>query len=162
MYRSILLSFFVLLTGCTSTVVDIREDGGNRTKFIQKTDDYRNGVKRQKLLSYDPPEYPKPLLDNGIEGYTIVRFSINESGIPENTEIVESDPKGIFDKSTLASVETWRYSPALKQGIPQRVESLVHTLTYCKSGQRPTHSNSHKICHDKDYEKLIKLRWRGE
>ncbi|MEM7765417.1 MAG: energy transducer TonB [Pseudomonadota bacterium] len=51
------------------------------------------------------PTYPRKALLEGIMGYVVMTFDINEHGRPVNIEIVESSPPDVFD---LVSIRAFR------------------------------------------------------
>lgn len=78
-----------------------------------------------KIISRNPPRYPSRAVNAQIEGYVTVSFSINTQGIPYNIQIIESEPKGVFDKAATKSVSKWRFSPARNQKTGLPVESKI-------------------------------------
>jgi protein TonB len=63
-----------------------------------------------------PPDYPPRAVENGIEGWVIVRFTITATGAVKDPVIVDAHPKGIFDDAVLRSIVRWRYSPKVEEG----------------------------------------------
>jgi TonB family protein len=55
-----------------------------------------------------PSTYPKEALDNCIEGYVVVRYAVSTAGRPEKIEVLESEPKGVFDQAAVNAVSSWR------------------------------------------------------
>ncbi len=64
------------------------------------------------------PNYPPRALQQGIEGFVDVRFTITPVGTVANTEIIQSKPPYIFDRSAIRAVRKWRYSPKIENGAP--------------------------------------------
>ena len=76
-------------------------------------------------LSRIPPLYPMRARRRGVEGWVRVRFIVNEEGRAQDIRIVESDPKGIFERSVSRCVAQWRFTPGTVGGIP--VKTWVET-----------------------------------
>ena len=66
-------------------------------------------------------EYPETARREGIEGFVEILLLINALGSVESSEVVSSEPQGVFDGKALAFVQTWRFQPARFQGEPVRV-----------------------------------------
>jgi len=73
-----------------------------------------------KIISRSPPRYPNRALKAGTEGWVQVRFEITKEGVPVNIEVLNSEPKKVFDEAAVKSVKKWRFSPARNQrtGLP--------------------------------------------
>lgn len=68
------------------------------------------------------PQYPEAAARNGIEGFVIVQFDVNENGGVINPDILVSEPDGIFDRASIRALERWRYQPKMVAGkaVPMR------------------------------------------
>ncbi len=51
------------------------------------------------------------------KGYVVVRFSIGVNGRVSNLEVVESEPKGVFDEAAQNAVRKWVYEPRKENGF---------------------------------------------
>jgi protein TonB len=47
-----------------------------------------------------------------------VRFLVNTQGMVETVDIVEAQPEDTFEKSVIAAVSRWRFSPGTVEGVP--------------------------------------------
>lgn len=61
-------------------------------------------------------EYPAGARSNGITGFVTVRLLVSPDGTVLRSQIFESEPKGVFDDVTLASVSQWKFEPAKYKG----------------------------------------------
>jgi protein TonB len=68
------------------------------------------------------PVYPLVALRNRIEGWVEVDFTVTESGVVRDVEIVAAEPRGVFDAAASAAVGQWRFRPRVVNGrpVPQR------------------------------------------
>ncbi|EAT13415.1 energy transducer TonB [Bermanella marisrubri] len=64
------------------------------------------------------PRYPQSALARRIEGYVIIRMSINEAGNVDDVEVVESDPKGVFEREAIRAAWRFKFKPKLEDGKP--------------------------------------------
>lgn len=64
------------------------------------------------------PEYPPRAKQRGIEGWVVVEFTISPVGTVQNAQIVDSDPKYVFDRAALRAVRKWKYNPKIQDGNP--------------------------------------------
>ncbi len=69
-----------------------------------------------------PPDYPPRALERGIEGWVIVRFTITQTGSVKDPQVVDAQPKHVFDEAALRSIVRWRYNPKVENG--QAVERV--------------------------------------
>jgi len=71
-----------------------------------------------------PPEYPARAVDNEVEGYVILRFTVTETGSVADPEVLRSEPPGIFDRAAIRAVLRWKYQQ-LANGEPISVISYT-------------------------------------
>jgi periplasmic protein TonB len=72
-----------------------------------------------------PPIYPMRARRMGIEGFVKVKMLVTQEGNVERTEILDSQPRGVFEKSVLQCTASWRFSPGTLDGTP--VKTFVTT-----------------------------------
>ncbi|MFI5185043.1 MAG: TonB family protein, partial [Vicinamibacteria bacterium] len=78
------------------------------------------GVVPPIRVSGEPAPYPPSAKRLKIEGLVGVELTVAETGEPIDVRIVRSGGP-LLDASMLATVETWRYAPASKNGVKVRV-----------------------------------------
>ena len=85
-------------------------------------------------LSEAPVElqYPTRALSRGIEGWVEVRFDIDSGGkvMAHTIEIVDAEPKGMFDSSTRRAVERFVFSPNPLNGAPIIMSDVRYRFQY--------------------------------
>ncbi len=67
-----------------------------------------------------PIEYPLEMWDEGVEGETVVRVRVNETGGVDSVEVVESSGHPQLDSAAVAGARELRFQPGRREG--QRVE----------------------------------------
>ena len=87
-----------------------------------------------QALTKVEPEYPRQALLDGVEGYVILRFIINEQGSVEQPKVIEAKPKGVFDDSALTAAKQDKYIPKYVDGKPTKVESVHQRVLYVIEG----------------------------
>jgi protein TonB len=70
------------------------------------------------------PDYPPQAKDRGIEGWVLFSFTVTKEGRVKDVVILDSQPKGLWDRNTIRAVLNWRYQPALKDGKPIEVAGI--------------------------------------
>lgn len=72
------------------------------------------------------PEYPIKARSKGIEGTVTLQFDINHLGETTNIRVIESNPKGYFEKASKKALRKWRYK---KQDDEDSVAANNQTVT---------------------------------
>lgn len=76
------------------------------------------------------PKYPVAAARDGKEGYVTLSFSINKIGEVEDVEVIDAQPKRIFDKEAKRALQKWKYKPKVVDGKPIRQTGLQVTLDF--------------------------------
>ena len=69
------------------------------------------------------PDYPRAALRDRVEGWVAVDYTVTESGLVRDIEIVAAEPHGVFEAAAKAAVGQWRFRPRVANGrpVPQRL-----------------------------------------
>jgi protein TonB len=70
------------------------------------------------------PEYPERARQREIEGAVLITVLVGTDGRVQSTQILESNPPGIFDDAVIAAVTQSTFEPAMYRGNP--VEAWVN------------------------------------
>ena len=70
---------------------------------------------------YVAPEYPENALSDRVSGSVTVQYVVDKKGYTRNVRVVESTPKGIFDRAATDAIRRWQYRPATYNGEPVEV-----------------------------------------
>jgi TonB family protein len=68
-------------------------------------------MKGLRPITRENPVYPYAALTNGIEGWVLVEYTVNERGHVVTPRILEANPPGVFDRAALRALSRWRYEP---------------------------------------------------
>lgn len=60
-------------------------------------------------LSTARPQIPKEACDRNIEGHAVARFNVTPAGRVTNVRILDAEPRGLFEKPMVESLENWLY-----------------------------------------------------
>lgn len=76
------------------------------------------------------PLYPPVAQSRGIEGYCLVEYTVTTAGSVKDVTVVDSDPKGIFDKVSVAAALKFKYRPRVVNGEPIEVRGVRNMFRY--------------------------------
>lgn len=63
------------------------------------------------VVSKESPAFPSEALDEGVDsGVVKIRISVDGGGSVTNVDIVDANPKKIFDKAVRRAVTKWKYA----------------------------------------------------
>lgn len=80
------------------------------------------------------PKYPIQAARDGKEGWVKLSFTINEIGGVEDVEVIDAEPKRIFDKEARRALLKWKYKPKVVDGKPERQVGLTVQLDFKMDG----------------------------
>jgi periplasmic protein TonB len=77
------------------------------------------GLSRPPSLAYDPkPEYPAAARMRGLQGRVLLHIDIAADGTPASVSVATSSGHAILDEAAMMRVRSWRFHPALRDGVP--------------------------------------------
>lgn len=66
------------------------------------------------------PRYPVQAARDGLQGWVKLRFSIMEDGSVDEVEVIEAEPRRVFDREAIRALRRWKYSPKVVDGKPMK------------------------------------------
>lgn len=63
-----------------------------------------------------PPQYPVEALRDGREGWVKLRFTVTAAGTVDDIQVIDAEPKRLFDKAARDALRKWRYQPLVVDG----------------------------------------------
>jgi protein TonB len=75
-----------------------------------------------------PIEYPVGLWDQDVEGETLLRVLVTETGRVDSVEVMESSGHEAFDSAAIAGARELRFQPARRNG--KRIEVWAQVPVY--------------------------------
>lgn len=82
-----------------------------------------------------PIDYPVALWDQDVEGETLVRVRVTETGRVDSVEVVESSGHQAFDSAAIAGARELRFQPARRNG--KRIEVWAQVPVHFSKRPRP-------------------------
>ncbi|GMU42287.1 MAG: energy transducer TonB [Xanthomonadales bacterium] len=71
-----------------------------------------------QLVKRVNPNYPPQALRSRTEGWVELAFTITADGNVEGVEVVDSQPRRIFDRDAMRALSQWKFSPRIEGGKP--------------------------------------------
>ncbi len=75
------------------------------------------------------PQYPIRLLENGIEGYVGVMFTLSAIGNVKDVKVIESSHLG-FERNAIKAAQKFKYKPKVVDGVAVEVKGVTNTLKF--------------------------------
>lgn len=66
------------------------------------------------------PRYPPAAARDGINGWVLLRFTIDETGGVTDVEVIDSEPRRVFDQEARRALLRWKYKPKIVDGTAVR------------------------------------------
>ena len=76
------------------------------------------------------PRFPVAALRDGISGWVKLSFSIDESGAVTDVQVLQAEPRGVFDREATRALRRWKYQPQVIDGKAIRQTNLQVVLDF--------------------------------
>ncbi|MCG9696257.1 TonB family protein [Shewanella sp. Isolate11] len=80
------------------------------------------------------PQYPIAAARDGKEGWVQLSFTINELGGVDDVEVINADPKRIFDREAKRALKKWKYKPKIVDGKALKQPGMTVQLDFKLDG----------------------------
>lgn len=74
-------------------------------------------IEGPKALRIQHPDYPDRARKLGKEGYVNVQYDIDENGRVVNLEVIDSSPRGMFEREVKRAMNLWYYEKIPAKGL---------------------------------------------
>jgi protein TonB len=82
------------------------------------------------------PQYPTRAASRGIEGWCQVSFTVTATGGVSDVIVVDAEPPGIFDSSSIRAAEKFKFQPKVVDGQGVPVPNVQYVFRYQLEGER--------------------------
>lgn len=76
------------------------------------------------------PQYPTRAAQRGIEGWCQVSFTVTAEGGVRDVVVVDAEPQGMFDRSSIRAAERFRFQPRVVNGEAVDVPNVQYVFRY--------------------------------
>lgn len=76
------------------------------------------------------PKYPTVAARDGIEGWVKLSFSITASGTVNNIQVIDAEPKRMFNQAARRALAKWKYKPNIQAGKAQAQDGMMVMLDF--------------------------------
>lgn len=76
------------------------------------------------------PIYPRRAQERGISGYVLLEFTVTELGTVEDVVVIESEPKGYFERAATRAARKFKYKPKVINNEAIRVPGVRNLITF--------------------------------
>ena len=76
------------------------------------------------------PRYPRKAAMEGIEGWVKFRFTIAPDGSPKNVELIDAQPRRIFERDARRAIYKWKFKPNVVDGKAVEQHNMVYTMQF--------------------------------
>ncbi len=119
------LIFLLLIGFSASTLSDI---------LATNTGRYNSGSEivevECELIGTGRLRYPPKARKFKYVGEVIVGFSVAEDGSVAGARVADANPPGIFERSALSHIRTWKYNPPVHNGQNVQVDDIYVRLVF--------------------------------
>lgn len=82
------------------------------------------------------PNYPTRAASRGIEGWCQVSFTVTGNGDVRDVIVVDAEPQGIFDSSSIRAAERFKFQPKVVDGVGVEVPNVQYVFRYQLEGEQ--------------------------
>jgi len=76
------------------------------------------------------PVYPIAASTRGIEGYTIVEYTVTTNGSTRDIRVIEAEPSTIFNRASIEAAAKFKYKPRVIDGTAVEVRGVKNMFTF--------------------------------
>lgn len=80
---------------------------------------------KPERLEITQPEYPRKAYRDAVEGYVDLEVTVAPDGKVEDVDILDAEPRQVFERSAIRAVLRWKYRPPSEDGITVPVKERI-------------------------------------
>jgi len=114
MKNIIILAITLITIGCGTTPLKYKIPEEPTKIITEESIIYDNDSTDEpvKLIVSIAPNYPTTQYKNLVTGNVEMSIIINEFGSVIDVKVLNSNPKGVFDREAIRAISKWKYKPA--------------------------------------------------
>lgn len=102
---------------------------------IPAFDSSNSGIAKSLSGEYLPlvkvaPIYPREAAQQGLEGWVIVEYTVNENGKPVDISVFDESPEAVFTETSIAAARQFVYKPLIVDGKIVKAQGVRNLFTY--------------------------------
>jgi TonB family protein len=80
----------------------------------------------------EPPQYPTRAAAEGVEGWTLVSFTVTAVGLVEESsvQVIDAEPADIFDRSSIRAARKFEFQPRIRNGMAVAIPGVQYVFRY--------------------------------
>ncbi|MBL4573360.1 MAG: M56 family metallopeptidase [Gammaproteobacteria bacterium] len=80
----------------------------------------------------EPPQYPTRAANEGIEGWTLLSFTVTADGLVEenSVEVLDAEPVEIFDRASIRAAQKFEFQPRIRNGRAVDIPGVKYVFKY--------------------------------
>jgi len=80
----------------------------------------------------EPPQYPTRAADEGIEGWTLVSFTVTADGLVEenSAQVIDAEPADIFDRASIRAAQKFEFQPRIRNGKAVDIPGVQYVFRF--------------------------------
>lgn len=131
MKQVLIITLAMYLSACGSTPTKYKHSDKRTTIITQNSIVYENDKTDSPSIAIVTiaPNYPVAAAKNLVTGFVELSFVINEGGSVINVEVLNSSPRGIFDKGAIRAMSKWKFKPAFHNNEVVLVK-MTHVMSF--------------------------------
>lgn len=76
------------------------------------------------------PRYPRKAAMEGIEGWVKFKFTISPDGTPKDVELVDAQPRRVFERDARRAIYKWKFKPKVVDGKAMEQRNMIYTMQF--------------------------------
>jgi protein TonB len=76
------------------------------------------------------PRYPRKAAMEGIEGWVKFKFTISPDGTPKDVELIDAQPRRIFERDARRAIYKWKFKPNVVDGKAIEQKNMIYTMQF--------------------------------
>lgn len=76
------------------------------------------------------PVYPEEAIQECIEGYVVLEYTLAESGRADDIVVIDADPPGVFEAAAIKALRSSKFEPRRVDGVVFAVRQQQMTLRF--------------------------------